>query len=191
MDFIQRAAQAILPPLNTRGPVITTAVITAVTTAFLCAVLSRKRPAVLRSPLGTQIARLSPEEKSQLLYPPDYFPGARDVPTPFGDVRCCTYRQAPFLAAGSHPLPVDLLRAHRPPFGDDEMLTCLDEFGPKSGRKVLLVHGISTSCSKWLLASLALTPGHMHLSHPGAISRGATASVRSSLVSRQACSRIP
>lgn len=142
-----RAAQAVLPPLDTT---------TAVTTAFLCAVLYAvlnrivypRRPAVLRSPLGTQISRLSPEEKSQLLYPPDWFTGARDVPTPYGSVRCCTCRQAPFLTAGSCPLPLDLLRAHRLPFGDDEMLTFLDEFGPKSGRKVLLVHGISTSCSE-------------------------------------------
>lgn len=115
MDFIQRPAQAVLPPLDTSKLLITTAL----TTAFLY-VLNRifypRRPAVLRSPLGTQISRLSPEEKSQLLYPPDYFPGARDVPTPYGDVRCCTCRQAPFLAAGSCPLPLDLLRAHRLPF---------------------------------------------------------------------------
>lgn len=51
----------------------------------------------------------SPSPPSSPLYPPDYFPGARDVPTPYGSIRCY-------------------------------------EFGPTTGRKVLLLHGISTSC---------------------------------------------
>ncbi|KAK7701141.1 hypothetical protein SLS64_010473 [Diaporthe eres] len=67
---------------------------TAVTTASLYAILNRiihpRRPTVLPSPLSTHISRLSPEESSQLLYPPEYFPGARDVPTPYGSVRCLT-----------------------------------------------------------------------------------------------------
>lgn len=41
----------------------------------------------------------------------------------------------------------------------DAILISLDEFGPESGRKVLLIHGISTSCSKKLPASVMLTPG--------------------------------
>ncbi|KKY36115.1 putative alpha beta hydrolase family [Diaporthe ampelina] len=62
-------------------------VTTAITTASLYTVVNHivhpRRPAVLRSPLSTNISRLSPDEKSGLLYPPDYFPGARDVPTPY------------------------------------------------------------------------------------------------------------
>lgn len=64
-----------------------------------------KRPSILPSPLKT----LSPDKLSSLVYPPDFFPGARDVPTPYGSIRCY-------------------------------------EFGPETGRKVLLFHGISTSC---------------------------------------------
>lgn len=93
MDFLQRAAQA-LPDPATSMLVITTAVTTASLYAILDRIVHPRRPAVLRSPLGTQISPLSAEEKSRLLYPPDYFPGARDVPTPYGSVRCCTCEQA-------------------------------------------------------------------------------------------------
>lgn len=139
MDFIERAAQAVLPSSDTSMLVITTAVTTASLYAILNRVIHPRRPTVLPSPLSTHISRLSTEEQSQLLYPPDYFPGARDVPTPYGSVRCCTYNA---------PLPPEILFAPGP-FGNyDEVLIFSDEFGPASGRKVLLVHGISTSCSK-------------------------------------------
>jgi hypothetical protein len=39
------------------------------------------------SPLKTSLPNLTPEEISRLPYPPDYFPGARDVDTPYGSVR--------------------------------------------------------------------------------------------------------
>lgn len=123
MDFIERAAQAVLPSSDTSMLVITTAVTTASLYAILNRIIHPRRPTVLPSPLSTHISRLSPEESSQLLYPPEYFPGARDVPTPYGSVRCY-------------------------------------EFGPASGRKVLLVHGISTSC-------MTLT----HIAH-GLVERG-------------------
>lgn len=96
MDFIQRAAQAVLAPPDTSVLVVTAAVTTASLYAVLNRIIHPRRPAVLPSPLSTHISRLSPEEQSQLLYPPDYFPGARDVPTPYGSVRCCTY-QGPIL----------------------------------------------------------------------------------------------
>lgn len=67
--------------------------------------LTPKRPTTLPSPLQT----LPASTLSTLAYPPDYFPGARDIPTPYGSVRAY-------------------------------------EFGPPTGRKVLLIHGISTSC---------------------------------------------
>lgn len=104
MDFIQRAVQA-LPNPETSMLVITTAVTTASLYAILNRIVYPRRPAVLRGPLGTQISPLSAEEKSRLLYPPDYFPGARDVPTPYGSVRCCTCPQASqVLPMGSCPL---------------------------------------------------------------------------------------
>ncbi|KAL1878652.1 hypothetical protein Daus18300_001927 [Diaporthe australafricana] len=90
MDFIQGIIQAVLPHADTSMLVITTVV----TTASLCTILNRivhpKRPSVLQSPLSSRISSLSPEDQSQLLYPPDYFPGARDVPTPYGSIRCLT-----------------------------------------------------------------------------------------------------
>lgn len=39
------------------------------------------------SPLTTQIPHLSPDEIAALPYPPDYYPGARDVKTPYGSMR--------------------------------------------------------------------------------------------------------
>jgi hypothetical protein len=63
---------------------------------------------VVSSPLKS-LPQLSKEEVSKLPYPPDLFPGARDVDTPYGSIR-------------------------------------VYEWGPESGRKILLVHGISTPC---------------------------------------------
>lgn len=72
--------------------------------------ISQVKPGtILRSPLTTHLSRLTDDEKSRLPYPPDAFPGARDVHGPYGSIR-------------------------------------VYEFGPKDGRKVLLVHGISTPC---------------------------------------------
>ena len=39
------------------------------------------------SPFTTQIPTLSAEEIAALPYPPDYYPGARDVKTPYGSMR--------------------------------------------------------------------------------------------------------
>lgn len=63
---------------------------------------------VVPSPLKS-LANSPAGEVSKLPYPPDLFPGARDVETPYGSIR-------------------------------------VYEWGPESGRKVLLVHGISTPC---------------------------------------------
>jgi hypothetical protein len=43
--------------------------------------------AVTRSPLTTILPRLRPEEIARLAYGPKYFPGARDVSTPYGTSR--------------------------------------------------------------------------------------------------------
>jgi len=63
---------------------------------------------VVPSPLKS-LPQLSAEEFNKLPYPPDLFPGARDVDTPYGSIR-------------------------------------VYEWGPENGRKVLLIHGISTPC---------------------------------------------
>jgi hypothetical protein len=109
MDFIQRAIQMVLPAPGTTMVVITTAVTTASLYAIVNRIVYPRRPAVLRSPLDTHISRLSPEEKSQLLYPPVYFPGARDVPTPYGSVRCCTFKQSAVLSADACSLSLKSL----------------------------------------------------------------------------------
>lgn len=61
----------------------------------------------VRSPRRAIPSGLSQEELDRLPYPPDVFPGGRDVETPYGSIR-------------------------------------VFEWGPEEGRKVLLVHGIST-----------------------------------------------
>jgi hypothetical protein len=61
----------------------------------------------IRSPLKDITTSLSKKEQDNLPYPPDIFPGGRDVETPYGSIR-------------------------------------VFEWGPEEGRKVLLVHGIST-----------------------------------------------
>lgn len=65
--------------------------------------------AVVRSPLTSLLPKLSETEKKDSAYPTDILPGARDVDSPYGNVR-------------------------------------VYEFGPEKGRKVLLIHGVSTPC---------------------------------------------
>lgn len=50
-------------------------------------VLSKKKAVIIRSPRTTILPKLTDEEKSDLPYPPDVFPGARDVDTPYGSIR--------------------------------------------------------------------------------------------------------
>ncbi|KAF2231152.1 alpha/beta-hydrolase [Viridothelium virens] len=70
---------------------------------------SPNAPKNIPSPRTALLPSLSEEEIQSLPYPPDVFPGARDVDTPYGSIRAY-------------------------------------EWGPEDGRKVLLVHGISTPC---------------------------------------------
>jgi len=46
-----------------------------------------KNDHVIPSPLNTTISELSKEEIDHLPYPPDLFPGARDLDTPYGSIR--------------------------------------------------------------------------------------------------------
>lgn len=112
MDALPKLAHMLVPGQEAQSTAVTVTTTVAVTISLFALVnrLSQpKRLSVLPSPLKTLLPSLSAEQESQLLYPPDYFPGARDVPTPYGSIRCY-------------------------------------EFGPVTGRKVLLLHGISTSC---------------------------------------------
>ncbi|RYP02681.1 hypothetical protein DL764_005671 [Monosporascus ibericus] len=67
------------------------------------------KPKVIPGPLATYLPRLSQDELKKVTYHPDYYPGARNVATPYGNIR-------------------------------------VYEFGPEDGRKVLFIHGISTTC---------------------------------------------
>lgn len=64
---------------------------------------------IIDSPLPLIQKTLTKEQQEILPYAPDALEGARDVETPFGNIR-------------------------------------VYEWGPKDGKKVLLVHGISTPC---------------------------------------------
>ncbi|MCJ1317439.1 hypothetical protein MMC15_002763 [Xylographa vitiligo] len=70
---------------------------------------SQNPPTYIPSPVDTLLPHLTSAERAALPYPPDIFPGARDVESPYGSLR-------------------------------------VYEWGPEEGRKVLLVHGISTPC---------------------------------------------
>ncbi|KAB8302572.1 hypothetical protein EYC80_005955 [Monilinia laxa] len=83
----------------------------------------KSKSKIVPSPLTTQIPTLSRGEIFALPYPPDIFPGARDIPSPYGSTRAY-------------------------------------EFGPLTGPKVLLIHGISTPCIS--LHSLATTLASSH-----------------------------
>ncbi|KAI7286961.1 putative alpha/beta hydrolase [Hortaea werneckii] len=87
---------------------------------FRSLVILRRRPVnaqyhVIPSPRHS-LQLLSAQDLNSLPYPPNALPGARDVDTPYGNIR-------------------------------------VYEWGPEDGRKILLVHGISTPCIA--LANLA------------------------------------
>ncbi|TLD25374.1 hypothetical protein PspLS_05455 [Pyricularia sp. CBS 133598] len=89
-------------------------VLTTVTATFAIFITLRRylyprHPRIIPGPLKTAIPNLTKDEVAKLDYTPDYFPGARDVQTPYGSMR-------------------------------------VYEFGPTTGRKILFIHGISTSC---------------------------------------------
>ncbi|KAI0404261.1 Alpha/Beta hydrolase protein [Xylaria palmicola] len=92
----------------------TAAVVTSVVATLALASLARlalwpRKPQIIRGPLASSTRRLSGAELAKATYQTDHFPGARDVVTPYGNIR-------------------------------------VYEFGPETGRKILLIHGISTSC---------------------------------------------
>ncbi|KAH8196875.1 hypothetical protein TruAng_008957 [Truncatella angustata] len=94
---------------STVAIIVTTVVSTITLFAVTRWALNPRRQPILAGPLTTTIPKLSKEELAQVPYQPNHFPGARDVVTPYGNIR-------------------------------------VYEFGPEDGRKVLFLHGISTSC---------------------------------------------
>lgn len=108
MDYVFDSCTA--QPGSTTTLIVTTTVVTTFSLlALLRHTLYPKKRSIIPNPLKTAIPRLSQSEIEKLEYAPDYFPGARDVQTPYGSIR-------------------------------------VYEFGPEDGRKVLMIHGISTSC---------------------------------------------
>ncbi|KAI1661364.1 alpha/beta-hydrolase [Daldinia decipiens] len=109
------ASMCLGPPTESGAGSGSTAVIaTSVVTTVALISLARftlwpEKRAVIPGPLTTSLPKLSQAARSEIPYQPDAFPGARDVVTPYGNIR-------------------------------------VYEFGPEDGRKVLFLHGISTSC---------------------------------------------
>lgn len=93
------------------------------------------RPKTIAGPLRSVLPNLSSEQLARLDYPPDIFPGARDVQTPVSG--SCPSR---FVTVVSGDSPGPNLSSIQ--YGSIRVY----EFGPMTGRKVLMVHGISTSC---------------------------------------------
>ncbi|KAH8815272.1 Alpha/Beta hydrolase protein [Xylogone sp. PMI_703] len=99
----------VLTPQNVSLIVSATVATTLVVTAALKHTVYTPLPRRIPSPRDTLLPRLSKSEKDALPYPPDLFPGARDVENMYGKTR-------------------------------------VYEWGPETGKKVLLIHGISTPC---------------------------------------------
>ncbi|RYO77799.1 hypothetical protein DL766_001303 [Monosporascus sp. MC13-8B] len=95
---------------GTTSVIVTTVLATiALQSLIRYALWPSSKPKVIPGPLATYIPKLSQDELKKVTYHPDYYPGARDVTTPYGNIR-------------------------------------VYEFGPEDGRKVLFIHGISTTC---------------------------------------------
>ncbi|KAI1820332.1 Alpha/Beta hydrolase protein [Xylaria intraflava] len=104
IEYFDSRGDSIIPAI-----VATTVVTTLTLTSLMRYALRTRKPQIIRGALTTSVPRMSKEERAKIPYPSDEIPGARDVVTPYGNIR-------------------------------------VYEFGPEQGRKVLFVHGISTSC---------------------------------------------
>lgn len=92
------------------------AVVMSVVVAVLCRLLLRHKKGamkktVLPSPRKTLVRRLSLSELACLPYPPDLFPGARDVDTPYGIMRVYEWgpadgRKVVFIHGDTTPCPM-------------------------------------------------------------------------------------
>lgn len=111
----------------------TTSIATIIFLSLARTILWPSQPKTIRNPLATGVyAKSNAQETKNLVYQPDTFPGARDVETPVGNPsRTRQHQQAQHT---------DLENSHQ--YGAIRVY----EFGPETGQKVLLVHGISTPC---------------------------------------------
>ncbi|KAH9217342.1 Alpha/Beta hydrolase protein [Leptodontidium sp. 2 PMI_412] len=83
-------------PLTSESQTPTTLLILTATTTILTlklsqyifnALFTKAQPKILRGPATTVLPFLTQEEKDKLPYPPDAYPGARDVDSPYGSTR--------------------------------------------------------------------------------------------------------
>ncbi|KAH9909370.1 alpha/beta-hydrolase [Xylariomycetidae sp. FL2044] len=110
MEAISKCFDGPGPGESHTTALIATSVVTTVTVLALArAALWPRKQQIIRGPLTTAVPRLSKAQLAEVPYTPDFFPGGRNVATPYGNTR-------------------------------------VYEFGPEDGRKVLMIHGISTSC---------------------------------------------
>jgi pimeloyl-ACP methyl ester carboxylesterase len=133
MSFLERLwwwAEMPVGSGNTAVVVATTAIATTATLSLLKRYLWRTHPNIIPSPLHTLLPRLSQPELDKLEYKPDAFPGARDVVTP---VTPPPFPHLTYLSSHSTDKTTQ--------YGSIRVY----EWGPESGEKVLLVHGISTT----------------------------------------------
>lgn len=83
-DFIPRLA--VPPPVRNTGFILSCSAATLTLIALARLSLQAPPPRTIRSPRATQLPSLSEAEQAALPYPPDAFPGARDVESPVGHV---------------------------------------------------------------------------------------------------------
>ena len=81
LDFLPRMAVA--PPARTTGVLISCSVATTLALIVLVRLAFQTAPAKsIPRPRPAQLSQLSETEQAKLPYPPDVFPGARDVGSP-------------------------------------------------------------------------------------------------------------
>jgi hypothetical protein len=83
-DFIPRLA--VSPPVRSTGFILSCSVATLTLLALARLSLQTAPPRIIRSPRATQLPNISEAEQAVLPYPPDAFPGARDVESPVSHV---------------------------------------------------------------------------------------------------------
>jgi pimeloyl-ACP methyl ester carboxylesterase len=124
-DIISRFAMS--SPTQNTGFIIGSSVIVTLAAIALGRLAFRAdTPKRILSPRATQLPSLSEAEKEKLPFPPDLFPGGREVDSPVSHMSCKERPRANLVSQ------YGTIRVY--------------EWGPETGRKVLLVHGISTPC---------------------------------------------
>jgi hypothetical protein len=86
---------SLAPSLHTSFIVISTVATTLTLSALARNYMNPVPEPVIRSPNTTLLPELSKEEYDELPYPPDAFPGARDVASPVSVITCELFRFGP------------------------------------------------------------------------------------------------